>query len=274
MRNYAMMTNLRILLLAAAWIAPLAFSGCANMPAPSPSTPVSVPGVAFRGTVHGGQQPVANSRVRIYATGSTGYGSGYNYAAGTDLLGNTVVTTNANGEFSVSGDYTCPSPTTNVYFVVTGGNPISGSPANSNLALMSAFGPCPTSTSNFFLEINELTTVAAVYALAPFMTGPANVGTTSTNAAGLANAFNTVNNLVSTSNGSVPGPVVAVRRSGAHGGDEHARRYHRHLYQFGRRPRHRHHQRRKPVRQPLRPDQQLQRRRSDRHHHSAAEYRA
>jgi len=203
-----MMTICRSLRISAAFAIAIALAGCAGVSAPTSSTATAAPRTIFHGIVHGGQQPVANSRIRIYAAGSTGYGSAYNYTTGTDLLGNNVVTTDPSGAFSVTGDYTCPSSATNVYFVASGGNPIAGSAANGNLALMAAVGPCSTLTSNSFISINELTTVASVYALSAFMTGPANVGTSSSNAVGLANAFNTVNNLVSTSGGSVPGPSL------------------------------------------------------------------
>jgi hypothetical protein len=204
-----MTIQVRLPLLAATAAAVALLSGCANPAAPTGSVPVEVRNVTFRGTVHGGQQPVANVRVHLYAAGSTGYGSAYNYATGTDLLGNNVVTTDAFGNFTLP-NYTCPSSTTNVYFVGIGGNPVAGMGANSNLALMAAFGPCPASNSNYFVNINELTTVAAVYALAPFMTGAANVGTSSTNAVGLNNAFATVNNLISNASGGFPAPSLPI----------------------------------------------------------------
>jgi hypothetical protein len=203
-----MTTNVRIILLGATCAGAAALSGCAGLPGGTSTTPAPVPRVSLHGTVHGGQQPVANSRIRIYAAGSTGYGSGYSYTTGTDLLGNHVVTTDANGNFTVTGDYTCPSASTEVYFVASGGNPIAGAGANLNLALMTAVGPCGALTANTYLTINELTTVASVYALSGFMAGPANVGTSSTNAVGLTNAFATVNNLVSTSSGTLPGPSL------------------------------------------------------------------
>jgi streptogramin lyase len=50
--------------------------------------------------------------------------------------------------------------------------------------------------------------VATVWALAPFMTGIANIGTSSTNTAGLVNAFAAINELVTTANGTTPGPTL------------------------------------------------------------------
>ncbi len=80
------------------------------------------------GRVHGGQQPVANSIIRLYAVGATGNGS-----SATSLLSRNI-TTDANGSFSITGAYSCSNATL-VYLTATEGN--SGSLANNpNLALM------------------------------------------------------------------------------------------------------------------------------------------
>jgi hypothetical protein len=159
----------------------------------------------LRGMVHGGSQPISGAVIQLYAAGTTGYGTG-----ATALL-NTPVTTDANGTFSITGDYTCPSSTSQLYLVATGGNPGLTPPSTNNAAivLMTALGPCTlygsqsTLNPNSFIFMNEATTVASVYALAPFMTyGTTQVGASSTNSLGLANAFLTVPNLVNTSTGT------------------------------------------------------------------------
>jgi hypothetical protein len=160
------------------------------------------------GHVFGGQQPVPGVTIQFYAAGNTGYGSAYPYASGVSLLGNNVVTTDALGDFDVTGDYTCPSASTEVYLVGTGGYPVSGQPANANLALMAALGPCGNLNSISYVVVNEMTTVASVWALAPFMNGIANIGTSPTNSVGLTNAFAAVNKLVNIQNGTVPGPAL------------------------------------------------------------------
>jgi len=175
----------------------LGLAGCGVRTGPG-ATAV-IPGVALSGTMHGGQQPVANATIQLYAAGATGYNS-----ASTPLLTSTV-TTNSQGVFSITSDYTCPASNPEVYIVGTGGNPISGSPANANLALMAALGPCSNLTSSTFININELTTVASVWALAQFMTGYATVGSSASNSAGLAQAFTSVNSLVNVSQGTSPG---------------------------------------------------------------------
>jgi streptogramin lyase len=154
------------------------------------------------GMVHGGQQGVSGATIQLYAAGATGYGS-----AGTPLLTKTV-TSNGAGSFSITLDYSCPTPTTQVYIVATGGNPgLAMGTNNTALAMMAALGPCGTLTSSTFIFIDEVTTVASVYALAPFMStgGGTKLGASSTNAPGLANAFLTVNNLVNTAQGTAPG---------------------------------------------------------------------
>ncbi len=70
---------------------------------------------------------------------------------------------------------------------------------------MSALGTCPVTSA--VVNINEVTTVATVWALAPFMTGPTNIGSPSTTQAlnGIAAAFADVNTLVNVPTGSSPG---------------------------------------------------------------------
>lgn len=174
--------------------------GCgANLP----STSV-IAGGHLRGSVHGGQQPVVGANLQLYAAATTGYG-----ASATPLLAS-AVTTDAAGSFAITGDYTCPTSTSELYLVATGGNPgLAPGTNNSALALMVALGPCSlhggqyTLDPNSFITVNEVTTVASVYALAAFMGGDAtHLGTSSTNAVGLANSFALVNNLVNTATGS------------------------------------------------------------------------
>jgi hypothetical protein len=153
--------------------------------------------------VHGGQQGISGSTIQLYAAGATGYGS-----KATALLTKTV-TSNGAGSFTITGDYSCPSASTQVYIVATGGNPgLALGTSNPALTMMAALGPCGKLSSSTYVFVDEVTTVASVYALAPFMStgGGTKLGTTSTNAQGLANAFATVNNLVNIAQGTAPGP--------------------------------------------------------------------
>jgi len=146
----------------------------------------------------GGQQPVAGVTLQLYQAGTTGYGS-----AATPL--GPSVQTNAGGNFNLPS-YSC-APGSQVFLVGTGGQPITAI-TNNNLALMAGLGTCGGTYLNNFIDVNELTTVATVWALAPFMTGIANIGSSSTNTTGLANAFAAINELVATTNGTTPGPVL------------------------------------------------------------------
>src|ERR1700751_6347093 len=95
----------------------LLLTGCGmgTIAAPDP-VPLTV-----NGRVHGGQQPVAGAHIQLYVAGNAGNGS-----ASSPLL-NTTVSSGSDGTFSITGDYSCPSATAQVYLVATQGNPGVGS---------------------------------------------------------------------------------------------------------------------------------------------------
>ena len=183
----------------------------------------SLAGKSIQGHVHGGNQPVSGATIKLYAVGNTGYGVG-----STSLL-TAPVTTFADGSFSISGLYTCPTPATQVYLVATGGNPgLGGSVNNANFAEMAALGTCPAggnlASTIPSISVSEVTTVAAVFALQQFMAPPAAgnslapaVGAPSTSYAtgtavgsvqsaliGMGNAFTTAKVLADISTGLSP----------------------------------------------------------------------
>jgi hypothetical protein len=149
--------------------------------------------LAITGMVHGGQQPVAGATIQLYTAGNTGVAS-----AAIPML-TTAVTSRGDGSFSISGAFTCGlssagTPITTggdqVYIVATGGNPgLTPSADNKALAMMTALGSCESLASLSYIEINELTTVAAAWALAPFMASATQAGATLTNPDGIQNAF-------------------------------------------------------------------------------------
>ena len=184
----------------------LALTGCAFQ---QNASPTATAGVAFQGRVHGGQQPVTGAHVYLMQATTAGYGNAatdiLTTGVGSDTVG-TYVTTDTNGDFAISGDYSC-TPNDQVYVLATGGNPgLPGSVDNTSLAMMAVLGNCPAS-GNFasavpYIQLNEVTTVAAAYALGAFMSSPTQVSSSSTNAAvGLANAFATAGNLASITSG-------------------------------------------------------------------------
>jgi hypothetical protein len=185
-------------------------TGCANM---STSSAIDSTGAAtIAGTVHGGIQPVANATVYLYAAGTTGYGTG------AKLLQQS--STDANGNFNLT-NYTCPGQPipAQLYIIASGGQPTTGT-TNSAAAFMAALGPCPTvKLSNPTLNVNEVTTIASMFAVQQFFTpggsnGLGMIGTTPGNTTGMATAFATAKNLVNLTNGTAiasttsTGPVV------------------------------------------------------------------
>ncbi len=166
-----------------------------------PTAPQATPGAALQGHVRGGQQPVNGASIVLYAAGSAGVGAG-----AIDLLAPHVVTTDASGSFSITGDYVCPTAATQVYVVARGGNPgLAAGGNNPALAMMAALGNCGDLTSGTRIVINEATTAGAVWALSQFMSAGASVGSTATNAVGLQNAFAVASHLVDSSTGIAPG---------------------------------------------------------------------
>jgi hypothetical protein len=188
-----------------AGICGVTLSGCA-MQSTAGNGPVALP-ATIQGVMHGGQNPIYGGTVQLYQVGTTGYGS-----AATPL--GSSVTTTSNGSFtfnnlSTSPESYCSSSSSLVYIVATGGvSTTSQSPStynNPQIALMDALGACGNLSSTTNIVINELTTVAAVAALGPFMSGYAKVGSPSSNVAGLTQAFATAAGLVNTSTGAAPG---------------------------------------------------------------------
>ena len=187
----------------------LVLAGCAGTySAPPRSAPAA--GVKLSGSVHGGQQPIVGAHVYLFAANTTGYGQ-----PSISLLDPTAtrlsdsigayVTTDDQGAFTITNDYSC-TPNTQVYIYALGGNP--GAGVNSGAGLLAALGNCPSSGSFLasvpFISVNEVTTVAAAYAMAGFATDATHVSSSSTPLAqtGIANAFSNAANLADISTGT------------------------------------------------------------------------
>jgi len=163
---------------------------------PAPSTAAAT----VRGVIHGGQSPVLSSKVYLYAVNTSDYG----LTASTSLLsGAGYVLTDAGGNFAISGLYNCPTSSSLVYMLALGGD--AGAGTNNALAMMAALGNCVTLKANgatTFISLNEVTTVGAVYSLAPFMTNAIAIGAPTSNLIGITNAFGSVTNTVSNTYGA------------------------------------------------------------------------
>ena len=171
-------------------------------PSPPPQTP--------SGTVRHGQVPIAGARVYLLAANTTGYGNASVSlldAAATGLSDSigAYVTTASDGSFAIAGDYTCP-PNTQVYLYALGGDAGSGNSPVSGL--LAVFGTCPNSgsfsASKPNVIVNEVTTIAAAYAMAGFATDATHVSSSGTPLAqtGIANAFANAASLANLASGA------------------------------------------------------------------------
>jgi sugar lactone lactonase YvrE len=150
----------------------------------------------FSGKVMGGQQPVSGAEVKIFVAGSSGYGTGATQLGPTGH-------TDESGGFLLQGTVSCPSSSAPAYVTATGGHTGTGQD-NAAIAMMAALGSCG-SLNGSSAVINEVTTVAGTWALAPFLGAGGQMGTSSGNAQGLANAFSGASSLADVSSGVTPG---------------------------------------------------------------------
>ncbi len=187
--------------------------------------PSSTGHLRFTGKVHGGQNPVSGASVYVYAAGNGGYGGNsqgaYPGNASVSLLGpspngawptqqdgngNYYVTSDSNGDFGLTGDFTCTAGQ-QVYIYAIGGD--SGGGPNSADGFLAVLGNCPGSGdfSSVYpnVIVNEISTVAAAYVMAPFASDALHVSIPNTPLAnlGLKNAFANANNLVDLTSGNV-----------------------------------------------------------------------
>jgi len=198
----------KVLLLALATSVAMITAGCGMGVKASAGSGLADAG-ALGGAVHGGQSALQGATVTLYATSAsaTGYGQ-----AGS-VIG--TATTDANGFFTISPSatpITCPSGQ-QAYITAAGGYPSGNSLLeNDSTLMMAALGDCANVNASTFVVINEVTTVAAAYALSGFTTTStsgalyvANVSAPAQNnapltgtasaAAGLAHAFLNAANL-------------------------------------------------------------------------------
>ena len=161
---------------------------------------------SISGKVSGGQQPISSATVQLYAVGTSADGS-----AATAIPG-AFASTASDGSFSFNTSYSCPTPTSLVYLLASGGNPGLPEPPpvdNSSITLIAALGQCQYLSSSTFIAVNEVTTVAALAALYPFYSSPTAIGSGTSDASNLANAFTLAGEFAGTTTGSAPGAPVS-----------------------------------------------------------------
>ena len=171
---------------------------------PVTTTASTLTGSSLVGKVKGGQQPISGSTIKLFLVGTAGDGSS---AA---ALGSST-TTNSSVVFTITGNYTCPgSNPEQVYLLATGGNPGSceWNEQYRNSTWLWRWGSCSSLSPSTFINLNEVTTVAAVAALSPYMTSPTNIGSGSSDAPALAAAFTLASQYASTTTGTSPGTAI------------------------------------------------------------------
>lgn len=210
---------------------PVALSGCgANFGSnPSSATPLKTSLGHIQGNVFGGRTPIVGAQIYVFAASTSGYGistSGTVGTASTSLLtsgtldttptdstfGDYYVTTDTNGSFDITGNYTCTAGT-QVYLYSKGGVTVVGGDDNPQVGLLALLGTCPASGTLAgtisYIYMNEVSTVAAAYAVAGFAFDPTHIGSSGTALAqiGIANAFANAANLYNLF--SPPNPNIA-----------------------------------------------------------------
>jgi hypothetical protein len=188
---------------------------------------VQTPLGSLQGKVNGGQSPIFQSHIYLMKASHSGYGApsiSLLNAASNTIADTTAVGTSSNpayyvasdsaGNFNITGDYSCTYNATNpeqsdlLYLLGLGGQtnfsfngvgtlvPGTNNPYIGEIAVL---GQCP-SNGTFaghlsYIIMNEVSTVAAAYALAQFSNGALAVGSPSAQQAeiGLTNAFANAN---------------------------------------------------------------------------------
>ena len=182
-------------------------TGCSLSPT---APPASVNGAAIRGNLHGGRQPIAGAHIYLFAAGTTGYGQPSLSMLDSAATGNSdsigaYVLSDSNGAFTITGTYSC-TPGTQVYLYALGGDP--GDGINSAAGLLAVLGNCPAG-GNFlattpFIAVDEVSTIAAAFAMAGYATDATHVSSSGTPlaATGIANAFANASNLADLATGT------------------------------------------------------------------------
>ena len=188
----------------------LALSGCGltinnpafagGSPAPSPATAAS--STQIHGHVGGAEWSVSASSIQLYSAGTQGTASN-----ASPLLAK-AVQTDTSGNFAITGGYTCPSSTAQLYLVATGGNPgLASGTNNKALSLMTMLGTCGQLSSTAIYPVNEVTTVGSIWPLSSFMASVSEVGSGPADSS-FSSAMNLIGELIDPGKATSPGKGI------------------------------------------------------------------
>ena len=161
------------------------------------------PPVAIAGSVQGGHRPVVGASVQLYAASSVGLGT-----VALPLL-QKAVASDSNGDFSIPAEYSCPSASSAIYVVASGGSASSSAGENSALMLTAMLGPCSGLAALGSVSVNEVTTVGSVWPLAHYFTSPTHLGYAS-NDTSFPGAVSSVPEFINLAQGSSPGTPTST----------------------------------------------------------------
>ncbi len=184
----------------------VALTGCGVGSETSVEEPTTATLGTIQGSNFGGHAPIVGANIFVLEATSNGYGAvaksllsstytGTAYPTQKDTStgvtsGLYYVKTDANGSFSISGDYTCDVGMP-VYLYAAGGSPstVVGATPNPAIVNMAMLGVCTTGNFSYlnFVFINEVSTVAMAYSMAGFAIDSLHIGSGS-NTIGLQNA--------------------------------------------------------------------------------------
>jgi hypothetical protein len=240
-------TSLRSLLLVSLPVTLCFLSGCGDS-FNVPDTGTASEGAGIQGSVYGGHAPLVGAHVYLLQVGSGTAGEGM--ASATPLLGTgstsspggyplqsnvsdpniplgwEYVTTDSNGDFSLTNAYTC-TKNDPVYIYAWGGTPGGAGSNNPAVVNLATLGDCPL-TGTFkgtilYVYMNEVSTVATAYAFQGFTSATKNdavhisYDTATSSAEGLTGIENAANNTLQLYDitGSVAGHVANYKTYGA-----------------------------------------------------------
>ncbi|WP_260705504.1 hypothetical protein [Edaphobacter flagellatus] len=182
---------LHLLVLSAACAVPALLAGCGSgILSDGGATTLDL-----QGSVQGGLQPVSGATIQIYAASTGG--------AGTSAvkMSTSKISTNSKGSFALPSNFKCNNANDQIYVVATGGNP--GGGTNNSLALMTDLGTCSNLKASTKVYINEITTIASVYALSKYMQpGSFDVASSSSDAPAVAAAYATAGTIANLGTGN------------------------------------------------------------------------
>ncbi len=176
----------------------LALAGCGSH---SLFSAADTPGPSLSGFVSGGGQALGGAAIQLYAAADA------NGSASTPLLAEPVYS-NAQGGFTIAGQYSCPSASAQVY--------LAAAVKGTGVTLMSALGQCSApgrSSTPSPIKIDELTTVASVSVLAPYMQSVSSIAPNVSGTQNLQNAFTTAGALTSILQTAATNPGAAQSRA-------------------------------------------------------------